>query len=177
MADQDDDADSDEGVGDVEGRPLVAAPVDEQEIGHVSEREPVGQVTERAAKHAGDRKQQPLLIGGDLMNEVEEYADGDRRGDEEERNSERVVRAGEQAERTPRITGVRDREEPADDRDAVVQRQRVSHVPLGELIEDDYAPGDQRNERRLVHHAISPALMPAPSTARALLRTRLTPTP
>jgi len=63
VPDQQDGADRDRRVGDVEGGPVIAGDVPLDEIDHRAEANAVDDVAERSAKHEGERQRESELAG------------------------------------------------------------------------------------------------------------------
>src|SRR5919204_3651206 len=97
---EDPDADHDEAVGEVEGRPEAQV----EEVGDVSEADGVGEVRDAAADHEPERDGQDRVARARTGEEAEHPGDRETRQDDHDRR-----RAREQAEGDPGVLHVVDR--------------------------------------------------------------------
>jgi len=131
-AEQDRDADHDEGVGEVERRPGDEI----EEVGDVPEANSIDEVRDASAEHETERDGQHGMPTTGAREEDEHRADGNRRdGDDDGRP------APEEPERDAGVLDVIDRER-ADDVDAVPELERSPDDLLRELVGGDRRTGD-----------------------------------
>ena len=133
------DAEDDERVGEIEGRPVLEV----QEVRHVSEPDPVGQIRDAAPDHEPERNGQNRMTGAGAREEVEHPRDGETGQEDDNRR-----RAREEPEGDPRVRHVVDRKR-TDDVHLVVEIEAACHDRLRQLIRADAGERDRAETQPL----------------------------
>src|SRR3954468_164939 len=140
---QDEHADDDERVGEVECGPIPKV----EEVGHVAEPHPVEEIGEAAADHEPQRHREYGMAGAGSGEEEEHPRDGDACREDDDGG-----RAREEAERNPRVLHVVDPER-ADDVHRLVEGEVARDQVLRQLVGGDRPERDRGSRRPLPHSA------------------------
>ncbi len=134
------DADRDGAVGDVERGPVMGAHVDVDEVGDGAARHAVDEITHGAPHDQGQRHQQPAVARG---SEPEVEGHGGQGAQAQDGEQQAVAAVGEETEGHPGVAHVGQVEAGKQGFRHVVGEMEL-HQPLGPLVEDDHADGDQQ---------------------------------
>ena len=139
------DPDGDPDVGHVEGRPVIAVPVDVQEVHHVPEPGAVDEVPQRPpqdeAKAAG--RGPPVRVEVEVG---EHSPDGEQGGYDEQGVPPHRVEVGQKPERDARVPDVDDVEEVDENRPRIVEVEAGHDPGLGALVRNHEPGGGQGGE-------------------------------
>ena len=145
VEDDDGDPERDGRVGHVEGPEVPAAPVNVHEVHDVPLADPIDQIAGRPAED--QREPKPCEpVGRGQLRGVERHSD--QRAQRDDCDHDRLagkLDGVQEPERRARVPHVRQVEQPADDRNALVQPQLEDHEELGELVGHNH----QRNHQPL----------------------------
>ena len=156
MKQENPDADGDGTVRNVKGRPVKVPDVEIEEIGHLSESDPIDQIADGSAEDHGKSTGQMRMRCRRFEVKPQDQAHCQKGKEQKHHTAQTRIRTGQETERTPGILNVREVEKTGNDRNGMIQRQVSQNQHLGELIEQYNHTGNQKQFDRFAFH---PALM------------------